>query len=121
MVAAAVANDDNVTRLGFAHRNGITERTPGFRKSVGFGRLPAGLAGDGMQEETTPRGAAGIGPRMFFRLLLFLDSCSPVYFSAWFSMPAEAGATTVKAKAADRINADTLKRLALMLEGARVL
>jgi len=53
--------------------------------------------------------------------LLFLDSCSPVYFSAWFSMPAEAGATTVKDKATDRINADTLKRLALMLAGVRVL
>ncbi|CUX23707.1 hypothetical protein AGR7C_Cc160189 [Agrobacterium deltaense Zutra 3/1] len=63
----------------------------------------------------------GFAPRMFLRLLLFLDSCSPVYFSAWFSMPAEADATTVKDKATDRINADTLKRLALMLEGARVL
>ncbi|KVK60633.1 hypothetical protein L907_06780 [Agrobacterium sp. C13] len=36
-------------------------------------------------------------------------------------MPAEADAATVKDKATDRINADTLKRLALMLEGARVL
>lgn len=63
----------------------------------------------------------GICPKNILQALVVLDSCSPVYFSAPVQHASRRGCHDCKANAADRINADTLKRLALMLEGVRVL
>ena len=82
MIAAPIADDDDVAGFCLAHRNGVTERGPGFRKSIGLRRLPPGLAGNGMQEKTAPRGAAGIGPENILQaLVVFGFMQSGVFFS----------------------------------------
>lgn len=82
MITASVADDDDIARLGLVHGNGVTERGPGFRKSIGFGRLPARLAGDGMQEKAAPRCTAGICPENILQaLVVFGFMQSGVFFS----------------------------------------
>lgn len=80
VVTAAVANDDDIAGLRLTDWHGITEGCPGLRKSIGFGRLPAGLAGDRMQEKAAPWGAAGICAKNVLEALVVLGLMQPGVF-----------------------------------------
>ena len=80
MVTTAVANDNDIARLGLTDRHGIAEGSPGLRKPIGFWRFPPDLAGDGMQEKAAPRGTTWICAKNVLEALVIFGLMQPGVF-----------------------------------------